>query len=136
MKPASRFTAAEPYLLLAVLLCADAGSYLCEKLACNRTAGDGWVFLVAVTRQPWMWAAWAIGPIQLWTWTRILGRLDLSFAYPISGLNTLLILPAATLLLGERLSWHVWTGALLITLGGAIIGPGAKAHHPTQTPPG
>jgi drug/metabolite transporter (DMT)-like permease len=136
MTPTPRTNSYEPYLLLAALLCADAASFLCEKLACNRAGGDGWTFLGSVVGQPWLWAAWALAPIQLWMWTRILGRLDLSFAYPISGLSTLLTLPAATLLLGERLSWQVWTGALLITLGGAIIGPGGKAHHPTQTPPG
>ena len=137
MNSTQRSTPTLPYLLLAVLLCADAASYLFEKMACNRAAGDGWRYLYSVLHQPWFWANLAMGPIQLWTWTRILRTIDLSRAYPITGLNMPLTVVSATLILGEHLPWQVWTGAALITLGGAIIGPGeGKPHHPPQTPPG
>jgi drug/metabolite transporter (DMT)-like permease len=133
MTSTPRSSPAIPYLLLATLLCADVASYLFEKMACNRASGDGWRYLYSILHQPYFWANLAMGPIQLWTWTRILGRIDLSRAYPITGLNMPLTVFTATILLGERLPWQVWTGAALITLGGAIIGPdGGKGHHPPQ----
>jgi drug/metabolite transporter (DMT)-like permease len=122
-----------PYLLLGLLLSADVASYLFEKIACTRAGGEGWKLLLGLLRQPLFWAALALGLVQLWTWTRILGRVDLSVAYPISGLNMPLALIAATVLLHERLSLQVWMGAALITLGGAIIGPGhQKRPNPTS----
>jgi drug/metabolite transporter (DMT)-like permease len=125
-----------PYLLLGVLLCTDVSSYLFEKIACNHAAGAGTPFLLAMLRQPFLWGSLALGPLQLFLWTRILGRCDLSKAYPISGLNMPLTLMAATILLGEQLSWQVWTGAALITLGGAIIGPGpGRMQQMPGTPP-
>jgi drug/metabolite transporter (DMT)-like permease len=137
MKLTKRPIAAIPVFLLSALLCADVASFMFEKMACNRAGGEGWRYLANILRQPWFWANLAMGPIQLWTWTRILSRVDLSRAYPITGLNMPLTVVAATVLLGERLPWEVWTGALLITVGGAIIGPGGSvAHHPPQTPPG
>jgi drug/metabolite transporter (DMT)-like permease len=126
-----------PYLLLAALLCVDVSTYLLEKVACSRAGGEGLVFLLAMLRQPLLWISLALGPLQLFLWTKILGRLDLSVAYPISGLNMPLTIIASTILLGEKLSWSVWIGAALITLGGAIIGPGqGDAPHPPVTPPG
>jgi drug/metabolite transporter (DMT)-like permease len=120
-----------PVLLISALLCADVSSYLFEKIACNRINADGWALLIGLPRQPLFWAAMALEPLQLFLWTRILGKVDLSAAYPISGLNMPLTVLAATLLLGESLSWQVWTGAILICAGGAIIGPGQK-ERPTS----
>jgi drug/metabolite transporter (DMT)-like permease len=126
-----------PYLLLGALLCLDVGAYLFEKTASSRASGEGVRFLFSILHQPFFWAATALGPVQLFAWTQILGRIDLSVAYPVSGLNMPLTLVAAVVLLGERLSWQAWIGAALITLGGAIIGPGGgKTYHPPQSPPG
>lgn len=123
------------YFLLIALLLADASCFLLEKIACNRAEGEGWKFLASVLHQPYFWIAITLGPIQLWLWTRILGKMDLSLAYPLTGLNMPLTLVAATVLLGERLPWPVWTGAGLIMLGGAIMGPGMGEENPPSMPP-
>jgi drug/metabolite transporter (DMT)-like permease len=135
--PTISIRAGKPYLLLGLLLLCDVTAFLFEKVATVRADGQGWAFLVALLHQPLFWSSLALGPIQLVLWTRILSRLDLSKAYPITGLNMPLTLIAATVILGERLSWQVWVGASLITLGGAIIGPGAgKTQQMPVTPPG
>lgn len=124
MKPPHR----PPYLLLAALLLLDVAAFLLEKVAANRGHGDGWAYYRSMARAPWMWGALAIGPFQLWTWTRILSKLDISLAYPLSSLSTPLTLVAAVLLLGERLHWQVWLGAGLVTIAVIILGPMDKGH--------
>jgi drug/metabolite transporter (DMT)-like permease len=134
--PATKKAAATPYILMAGLLMTDVARFLFEKLASTHVTHldlHGAAFLWGMCRQPLVWWALLLGPLQLWMWTRILARIDLSVAYPISGLNMPLTVIAATLLLGEHLSWQVWAGAVLITVGGAILGPGSKDKH---SPPG
>jgi|GEM_PF-1461788 len=125
-----------PLLLLGLLLCADVTSYLFEKVACSHAGGDGSQLLANLLHQPLFWASLAIAPVQLLLWTAILGRIDLSLAYPISGLNMPLTLVAATIMLGEKLSWPVWLGAALITLGGIVLGPSGNEPHSPKAPLG
>jgi drug/metabolite transporter (DMT)-like permease len=107
---------------MAALLALDVAAFLLEKVAANRGHGEGWAYYWSLVKAPWMWGALAIGPLQLWTWTRILARLDISLAYPMSALSTPMTLLAAVLLLGEHLHWQVWLGAALVTLAVVILG--------------
>lgn len=59
-------------------------------------------------------------------WLVTLSRLPLSTAYPVVSLSYVLILGLSTVVLGERPSWIVWTGAALITLGVSLIGIGQR----------
>ncbi len=68
-----------------------------------------------------MWLGIGLGPLQLWVWTGILARTELSLAFPISSLCYPLTMVAAQLVFREQLGWQVWVGALLITLGVAIV---------------
>jgi drug/metabolite transporter (DMT)-like permease len=115
-----------PILLIAALLALDVAAYLFEKIACNHATAAGGTFFVALVHQPLLWASILLSPLQLWTWTKILSRADLSLAYPISGLNYPLTVLAAVILLGETLSWQIWLGTALITLGIIVIGPAQK----------
>jgi undecaprenyl phosphate-alpha-L-ara4N flippase subunit ArnE len=126
-----------PFLLLGLLLAMDVAAFLFEKKVAVAAAGFGGSYFLALIRQPLFWASLALGPFQLWTWTKILSRIDLSIAYPISGLNLPMTLIGAVLILGEHLSPRVWLGTILITAGGAIIGPAAGEHQPAgPIPPG
>lgn len=57
-------------------------------------------------------------------WLVTLSRVPLSTAYPIVSLSYVLILGFSTLVLGERPSATVWTGAVLIMFGVSLIGLG------------
>lgn len=57
-------------------------------------------------------------------WLVTLSRVPLSTAYPIVSLSYVLILGFSTVVLGERPSATVWTGAVLIMLGVSLIGLG------------
>jgi len=120
------------YALLVLLLAMDVTALLLQKLASTRAAaavGAGGSeasasFYFSMIRHPWVWLAIVLAPIQLLTWTTILGALDLSIAYPITSLGYPLTMLAAAILFGERLPPTVWAGAALITLGVAIVGTG------------
>jgi drug/metabolite transporter (DMT)-like permease len=113
------------YLLLALLLILDVSCAIMQKQAsrdARAMGGDyGWGLLL----HPWSYAAFALAPIQLLVWTRILRTLDISLAYPLTSLGYPLTMIAAMLLFREeRYAWQVWLGAGLVTLGAAVLGPG------------
>ncbi|MFI5378375.1 MAG: hypothetical protein ACHRHE_03640 [Tepidisphaerales bacterium] len=113
-----------PYHLFALLLALDVTVLLIEKTTSNRAAGEGWQLAVSYLVQPLMWSIFALKLCQLWTWTIILGRVDISLAFPLTSLSYPAAMLAATVVLGERLSWEVWLGGMLITIGAAVMGPG------------
>jgi drug/metabolite transporter (DMT)-like permease len=118
-------------LLFAALLTMDTAVDLLEKTAANHAAAPSdWAFYVSLISHPWVWAAIALTPLQLWTWTRILSTVDLSLAYPITSLGTPLTMISAVLLLHERLPWPVWLGAGLVTAGVIVLG---STHHDADT---
>ncbi len=110
-----------PYRLFAVLLVLDVAALLIEKNAALHAMRAA-VFYVGLAAQPWLWLSLGLGPIQLWVWTRILARTDLSLAYPISSISYPLTMVAARLAFGEHLSLLTWCGGLLVTVGVSILG--------------
>jgi drug/metabolite transporter (DMT)-like permease len=115
-----------PYGLFCILLTLDVIALLFEKIAADHAmpspGGSGIQFYKTLVTQPWMWLGIGLGPIQLWIWTKILARTDLSLAFPVSSLSYPLTMIASEILLREKLSLVVWLGAILITIGVAIVG--------------
>ena len=123
-----------PYGLFAVLLCLDVTVLLIEKRAALQVGASGATFAVGLVRQVWFWLGLALGPIQLWIWTRILSQTELSLAYPVSSISYPVTMLAAQLGFGEQLSARVWAGALCIAVGVAIVGSTAATRHLPQSP--
>ncbi len=112
-----------PSGLFLFLISLDVALRLLEKTAVAGSLVDAHATLaVGILKQPWWWLALALGPLQLWTWMRILARTELSLAYPLSSLSYPLTMVAAWRIFGEQLSWQVWLGALFITVGVAMVG--------------
>lgn len=109
------------YRPFAVLLLLDTAAFLLQKVASITAVGDGFAYYKSLLLHPWMWLSLALGPIQLWLWTRILRRTDLSLAYPLTSLSYPLTMLCTTLFFGEHLPIPVWIGGALITLGVAFL---------------
>ena len=120
-----------PVVSLATLLLVDTVVFVLEKVASNHAGGSGVAFYESLGAQPVLWVSLGLGLVQLWTWTRILAKTDISLAYPITSLSYPVTMLAATLILGERLRWQVWVGGLLITAG-VLYMSGARV---AATPP-
>jgi undecaprenyl phosphate-alpha-L-ara4N flippase subunit ArnE len=120
--PPAKLSAIVP--LFAALLAMDTGVDMIQKTASNLAApaGGDYAYYLSLLTHPWVWAAVAITPLQLWTWTRILARVDLSLAYPVTSLGTPLTMICAVILLHERLPWPVWLGAGFVTAGVIVMG--------------
>lgn len=59
-------------------------------------------------------------------WLVVLSRVPLSTAYPVVSLSYLLILGFSYIVLGERPTLAVWSGAVLIMAGISLIGFGQR----------
>lgn len=59
-------------------------------------------------------------------WLVALSRVPLSVAYPVVSVSYVLILVFSVLVLGESPNALVWVGALLVTIGIALIGVGYR----------
>lgn len=55
-------------------------------------------------------------------WMIVLSRVDLSFAYPIIGINFVFVLLMSRFLLGEQVSVLRWAGAVIIFIGVSLVG--------------
>lgn len=111
-----------PYCLFIILLFLDVIIMLLQKIATNHSHGEGISFYKSLFTQGWTWLGLGLAPLQLLVWTKILARTELSIAYPVSSLSYPLTMLAAQLILKEHLNLKVWLGALLITIGVAIVG--------------
>jgi drug/metabolite transporter (DMT)-like permease len=109
------------YRPFAVLLLLDVCVFLLQKFASTRADGEGIAFLLSLITHPWVWLPLALGPLQLWLWTRILARTDLSKAYSLTSLSYPLTMVAAVILFHERLPLSVWLGGGLIAMGVALV---------------
>ncbi len=124
-----------PYGRFAVLIALNVLALLAEKMAAIHSSGTGLIFYKHLVTQGWMWLGIGLGPLQLWVWTGILARTELSLAFPISSLCYPLTMVAAQLVFREQLGWEVWVGALLITLGVAIVSSTSVEREARTLPP-
>jgi len=72
-------------------------------------------------RQPWLVAGLLTYVIETFVWLRILSEADLSLAFPIASVNFLGIVLASRILLKEQVHRWQWVGAVLVTIGVAIV---------------
>ncbi len=115
-----------PLDLLMMLVALDVAMRLLEKAAVVGSLQTHTTFALGLLRQPWWWIGIALGPFQLWVWTGILARTELSIAYPLSSIAYPLTMVAAWLVFHEHLSGQVWVGAAFMTVGVAIVGSAAR----------
>jgi drug/metabolite transporter (DMT)-like permease len=54
-------------------------------------------------------------------WLLSLQRLPLSYAYPMACSSALAVAGLSSLVLGEVVTWRLWIGTLLISLGAALV---------------
>ncbi len=127
-----------PYALFAILLLMDSASFLLDKIASRHavaTGGEGIQFYIHIITQPWIWGGLALAPFQLVIYTRILKRVDLSLAYPITAFAFPCTMLISQFGLHEHLTFPVWCGGIIITAGVAVLGHG-KQTKGTRAPVG
>jgi drug/metabolite transporter (DMT)-like permease len=121
-----------PIALFLWLTLLDTSVFVLDKLASQHAASVGGPFYVRVISQPWIYLAFALGPLQLFTWTKILKRIDLSLAYPLTTISYLATMLVSQVVFKESLGPRVWAGATLITAGVAVLGGGRDSAAKTS----
>ena len=108
-------------LCLAVAL--DTLIQITWKLAVAGAPADASVTatLRTVLANPWFAVAMVAFAAQLWNWTRVLARADLSFAQPFTALSYLTVLGVSARSLHETISPARGAGVALILLGVFLI---------------
>ena len=108
-------------LVLAVAL--DTGIQVAWKLAVSGPPGDDSVRATALRAlsSPWFYAAMAAFGAQLYNWTRVLARADLSFAQPFTALSYVTVLTISSHSLHEGISASRIAGVGLVLLGVFLI---------------
>ena len=111
-----------PVGLFVVLMVLDTSVFVLDKVASQRAMVVRGPFYLHVVLQPWIWMAFALGPAQLFVWTRILKRIDLSLAYPLTTISYLATMVVSEVVFKETLGVRVWVGAILIMAGVGVLG--------------
>jgi drug/metabolite transporter (DMT)-like permease len=111
-----------PIGLFLALLLLDTSVFVLDKVASRQAMIVSGPFYLRVVSQPWIWLAFALGPVQLVVWTRILMRIDLSLAYPLTTISYLATMVVSEVAFKETLGGRVWVGAMLIMVGVAVLG--------------
>lgn len=85
----------------------------------------------AALRTPYFYVALIVLPVQLFNWTRVLARADLSFAQPITSLSMIAIFVFSNYFFHEKISGAAVLGILLIFLGVYLI---SQTPYKTSSP--
>ena len=103
--------------LCGFVLLLSGGQMLFKQAALSLPAIDAVGALVALARNPWIWAAGTIYGAAVVLWVAILQKLPLSIAYPFVALSFVVVPLAAALFFQESLTVRTLLGAVLILAG-------------------
>jgi drug/metabolite transporter (DMT)-like permease len=82
---------------------------------------DRVAFVLGLLAMPWVWVAFVCTFLAGVTWMLTLARLDLTYAFPFTGITFLLILLAGALMFGEHVSIGRVAGTLLVVAGLIVV---------------
>ena len=82
---------------------------------------DRLAFVLGLLAMPWVWVAFASTFLAGVMWRLTLGRLDLTYAFPFTGITFLIILLAGAFMFGEPVSVGRVIGTLLVVAGLVVV---------------
>jgi drug/metabolite transporter (DMT)-like permease len=78
-------------------------------------------FVMSLLMMPWVWVAFVCTFFAGIMWMLTLSRLDLTYAFPFTGITFLIILLAGAFVFGEHVSVGRIAGTLLVVLGLVVV---------------
>jgi drug/metabolite transporter (DMT)-like permease len=84
-------------------------------------SGNRFDFIVAMLLNPWVWAAIVATFLAGLAWMLALTRLELTYAFPFTGVTFALILFAGAFVFGEHVGLGRILGTALVLLGLVVI---------------
>ena len=83
--------------------------------------GGRFGFVLGLLAMPWVWVAFACTFLAGVAWMLTLSRLELTYAFPFTGITFLVILLAGALMFGEHVSAGRIIGTLLVVAGLIVV---------------
>ena len=110
-------------LWFALSVACDVLGQVCFKIGANRFPPATSVIskAQAVAMSPWLIAGLCIYAVEIFVWLKILSVAPLTIAFPIASLNFLGVTLASAVILREKVGRRQWLGALMVTVGVAIV---------------
>ncbi len=104
------------------ILC-DVSGQICFKFGADRLPGDASLLgkARAVAESPPLLAGLCIYAVEVVVWLKILSEAPLTVAFPIASLNFLGVTLASAAILREKVGRRQWLGAVVVTIGVAIV---------------
>lgn len=78
-------------------------------------------FVLGLLMMPWVWVAFVCTFLAGVMWMLTLARLDLTYAFPFTGITFLIILLAGAFVFGEHVSVGRIAGTLLVVAGLVVV---------------
>ncbi|MEE4708572.1 4-amino-4-deoxy-L-arabinose-phosphoundecaprenol flippase subunit ArnE [Pseudomonas alliivorans] len=108
------------------LLLLTACALTCLGQIAQKWAVEGWrgqfPGLLVAARSAWLWLAVSCLGLGLLVWLTVLQRLEVGVAYPMLGLNFVLITLTGRYLFHEPVDRRHWLGVMLILAGVVLLG--------------
>jgi undecaprenyl phosphate-alpha-L-ara4N flippase subunit ArnE len=112
-----------PLFLIAALL-ESIGQISFKKAALAHREVQGVHYYLKLARNKWALGGILAYCIEMVLWIFLLSRIPLSIAFPLAGLQQVVILLISYLFMKERINLAEWLGAGLIALGLSVIATG------------
>jgi drug/metabolite transporter (DMT)-like permease len=98
-------------------------THLCLKKASTQASADeGWSYYKAVLSSKLVWAGIFIYVLQIGAWLTILSHVPLSLAFPMTGVEKIIMVFVALVVLRERMSAREWWSLGIICIGLLLVG--------------
>ncbi|KPB71372.1 4-amino-4-deoxy-L-arabinose-phosphoundecaprenol flippase subunit ArnE [Pseudomonas cannabina] len=107
------------WLMLAATCLLTCLGQIAQKYTVERWTSAG--VLVAL-RSAWLWLAVTCLALGLLSWLMVLQQMDVGIAYPLLGINFVLITLVGHFLFSEPVDARHWTGVALIIIGVFLLG--------------
>jgi drug/metabolite transporter (DMT)-like permease len=110
-------------LWFALSVLCDVSGQICFKIGADRLPAAASLAdkALAIVASPWLVAGLCIYAVEVFVWLKILSVAPLSIAFPIASLNFLGVTLASATILREKVGRRQWLGALMVTVGVAIV---------------
>ncbi len=110
-------------LWFALSVLCDVSGQLCFKIGADRVPAAASIGgkACAIAASPWLIAGLCIYAVEIFVWLKILSVAPLTLAFPIASLNFLGVTLASVAILREKVGYRQWLGALMVTIGVAIV---------------
>jgi len=103
----------------------------------NLTEPSHWFVLVSsVVRNPYVFLGVVFLSIFFFLYLAALSWADLSFVLPLTAVSYIFAALLAKFFLKEEVSWHRWTGTIVIVIGIALVAFGGKSRSVDSPLPG